>query len=55
MSLTSTPCSKCNYFVFADDEHTCIVEDRNVHHPGQFPTKPHLAILTYAKPSSRIS
>jgi len=47
MSLTARDCPNCSYSVFADDEHDCIVEGREVAHPNQFPVTEHWAILTY--------
>lgn len=47
MSLTARDCSKCGYSVFADDDHSCIMEGRAVCHPEQLPEEPHWAILEY--------
>ena len=47
MSLTARDCPNCTYSVFADDEHDCIVEGREVNHPQQFPVTAHWAILIY--------
>jgi hypothetical protein len=52
MSLTARDCPNCAYSVFADDEHTCIVANRAVLHPKQFPTAAHWAILTFNDPKA---
>jgi len=49
MSRTNSPCSNCNYSVYSDDDHDCIVADRAVEHPNQFPSKAHWVILTFDK------